>query len=224
MKEERFEEGLIKGTISSLSRNKLELISNQMKKCICKILNGNKIGTGSFSKIQIKDKLIPVFITNYHIIDDSFIENQKEIEVSLDNNCIYKKIKIDKKSKLYSSNCDEYDIMIIKLKEEDDENIKDYLEIDQNIFNKNSEILNETKSIYIMHYPKGKKVMVSFGFGFKKCNDYEYKHLCNTESGSSGSPILDLTTNKIIGIHRAFIQKLKENYNVGTFLKEPLNE
>ena len=93
MKEERFEEGLIKGTISSLSRNKLELISNQMKKCICKILNGNKIGTGSFSKIQIKDKLIPVFITNYHIIDDSFIENQKEIEVSLDNNGIYKRIK-----------------------------------------------------------------------------------------------------------------------------------
>ena len=39
MKEERFEEGLIKGTISSLSRNKLELISNQMKKCICKIWN-----------------------------------------------------------------------------------------------------------------------------------------------------------------------------------------
>ena len=78
--------------------------------------------------------------------------------------------------------------MIIKLKEEKDNEIQDYLELDQNIFNKNSEILNENKSIYILHYPKGEKAMVSFGFGFKEDSDYDYKHLCNTEPGSSGSP------------------------------------
>ena len=103
MEEERFEEGLIKGKINPISRNKLEIISNQMKKCICKILNGNKIGTGFIYKLQINDKLIPVFITNYHIIDDNFIENQKEIKISLDDDNIYKIIKIDKNSKLYSS-------------------------------------------------------------------------------------------------------------------------
>ena len=48
------------------------------------------------------------------------------------------------------------------------------------------------------------------------------KHLCNTEPGSSGGPILSQITNKVIGIHKAFNNYKK--YNIGTFLKFPLNE
>ena len=220
---EKNEEGLIKGTINPLSRNKLKIISNQMKKSICKILNGNKIGTGFFCKIQNKDKQIPVFITNYHIINDYFIKNQKVIKLSLDDDKIFKIIKIDKNSKLYSSTEKQYDIMIIKLKSFIDE-LNNYLEIDKNIFYENSEILNENKSIYILHYPKGEKAMVSFGNGFKRYDNYDYKHLCNTEPGSSGSPILDLATNKLIGIHKGCIHKSKGIFNIGTFLKNPFIE
>ena len=46
--------------------------------------------------------------------------------------------------------------------------------------------------------------------------------MCNTKSGSSGAPILSFLTNKVIGIHRGFIES--KNYNFGTFLKFPLDE
>ena len=51
----------------------------------------------------------------------------------------------------------------------------------------------------------------------KGINKFEIKHLCYTQSGSSGSPILNLENNKIIGIHKSAYQKA--NLNGGTLLK-----
>ena len=45
-------------------------------------------------------------------------------------------------------------------------------------------------------------------------------HSCFSEEGSSGSPILNLKNNKVIGIH---IQHPRYQNNIGTFLKYPLN-
>ena len=70
--EERCEEGLIKGSIDSMTIEKTEKILNQMKTCICKVI-GEKIGTGFFCKILFQNKLIPVMITNYHVINDNYI-------------------------------------------------------------------------------------------------------------------------------------------------------
>ena len=56
----------------------------------------------------------------------------------------------------------------------------------------------------------------------KKINEYDIKHFCNTEEGSSGSPILSAITDKIIGIHKA--ANRRKGYNLGTFLKYPLSE
>ena len=53
-------------------------------------------------------------------------------------------------------------------------------------------------------------------------NEYNIVHKCNTLLGSSGGPILNLSTKKVIGIHKAFI--FKEKYNIGTLLKYPLNK
>ena len=49
--------------------------------------------------------------------------------------------------------------------------------------------------------------------------------MCNTEFCSSGSPILNLTTNKVIGIHCGAILEKNKNtkYNIGVLLKYPLN-
>ena len=46
-------------------------ILEQMKNFICKIRIGNKRGTGFFCKIPFPDKnnIIPVFITNNHVIN-----------------------------------------------------------------------------------------------------------------------------------------------------------
>ena len=76
-----------------------------------------------------------------------------------------------------------------------------------------------------MHYPNAGEASVSFGCGLEKINNYDIKHKCNTESGSSGGPILNELNNKVIGFHKGCIKKFGENkYNIGTFLKFPLIE
>ena len=51
---------------------------------------------------------------------------------------------------------------------------------------------------------------------------YSFVHYCSTEYGSSGSPILKINNNKIIGIHKKRSQQ--HNYNIGSFLCYALNE
>ena len=108
--------------------------------------------------------------------------------------------------------------MIIKLNKD---NIYNYLEIDSNIFEKDSELTYLNEPIYILHFPNAGKACISKGAGIKKINEYDIKHFCNTQSGSSGGPILSLITNKVIGIHKGYIIT---GFNIGTFLKYPLNE
>ena len=161
-------------------------------------------------------------MTNYHVINDDFFEKRNYLKVYINNE--FKIIHLNINRKIYSSTKDEYDIMIIRVKENEDE-INNFLEIDQNIFKYNSENLYKEDSIYILHYPNGDKASVSCGTGLEKINDFDIKHLCHTESGSSGGPILSRLTNKVIGIHKGFIknQKSGNNFNIGTFLKFPLN-
>ena len=46
-------------------------------------------------------------------------------------------------------------------------------------------------------------------------------HKCSTDNGSSGSPILNLENNKLIGIHS---KGTNYNYNMGTLLKLPIQD
>ena len=49
-------------------------------------------------------------------------------------------------------------------------------------------------------------------------------HYCCTDRGSSGSPILLLSSNKVIGIHKEASNKTNFQFNIGTFLKFPIEE
>ena len=188
--------------------------------CICKIIGAKKNGTGFFSKIEYEGNLVPVLITNYHVIDDDYMEKNDRLKYYINKESYV--IDINKDSKLYSSSDYKYDIMIIRLKEGQ---AKDYLEIDNNIFKDNAENNYGYEDIYILHYPDAKEAKISFGNGLEKENDYYMKHELHTEHGSSGGPILSQNTNWVIGIHKA-AKKLdgEYKYNIGTFLKFPLNE
>ena len=215
--EEGIEVGLIKGSVDKISVEKAEKILFQMKNCICKI-NGNKIGTGFFCKILFEKKLIPVLMTNYQILNGNLLDIGKEINVYINGKL--KIISINKDSIIYSS--EEYDLVIIKVKEN---LIDNYLEIDQNIYTENSEKLYEDKTIYLLHYSNDGNMLMSFGYGIKQDNKYNIKHLCNADSCSSGGPILSLLTNKIIGIHKDYINRKGNNKNnIGTYLIYPLND
>ena len=213
--EGKFEEGLIKGAKPSKLLKDTNL--KYMIDYICKI-SGKMVGTGFFCKIKYDNELIPVLMTNYHVLDDNYIKDHKQINIYINNNM--KIIKIYSDSLIYSSDVNKYDITIIKLNNDDE--INNYLEIEENIFKDNSEDIFKNESIYILHFPKGGEAHISYGCGIEKINEYEIMHKCNTDSGSSGGPILNKLNNKIIGIHRGYYTR--KNYNYGTLLKYPLNE
>ena len=222
MEEEK--ESLLLGYPNAINYDCSKEIIKQMEKCICKIkLEGEKQGTGFFCKIPFptQNNLLPVLITNNHIIDNALL-NKPDIKIKIDikEEIDFKEINLNKRMK-YSE--EKYDTTIIELKESD--NIKNYLELNNIIING---ILNKerryidliSETIYIIQYPEG-KLSVSYGTlkDFYIDKEYIFQHLCCTKHGSSGSPILSLD-NKVIGIHKSG----KNEYNLGTILDYPLRE
>ena len=191
-------------------------ILEQMEKCICKIYrnDGNK-GTGFFCNINYENKTIPVMMTNFHIIDDKYIKENSKISISFNDDKEFKDIKI--KDRIIYTN-EEVDVTIIEIKKKD--KINNLMELDKRyLINQN--IIFE-RSIYIIQYPLGEKASVSYGVINnidKDKNNLEY--YCNTESGASGSPIINIKNHQIIGIHKEGLIKTKANR--GALLKNPIN-
>ncbi len=86
-------------------------ILEQMEKNICKINMDGKRGTGFFTKISVDDKLIPIFITNYHVIKKEELDNKKEIKVDVFNDESKKIITLKDKVIYYNK---EYDVMMME--------------------------------------------------------------------------------------------------------------
>ena len=191
-----------------------------MKKNIWKIKINNEFGTGLFCDIPYNSKKISVLMTNNHITNENIIKDNKFIKVTLNDEKEEKNIEINK-NKFYTNISN--DITIIKINPEND-NIKDFLELDENIFNDNYTTNNDDKNVYIIQYPKingEQKASVSFGL-INQINYNEITHCCYIEVGSSGSPILRLSNNKVIGIHKG--AKSNCNYNIGIYLKKIIND
>ena len=191
----------------------------QLKNCICKIENKNGKGTGFFCNIPYNNNKLKVLITNNHIINEEILANNKIIKVSINDDKEKKTIEL-KNRKVYSNKI--YDTTIIEINPKLDK-ISNFLELDENIFEENIELYN--RSIYILQYPKSlneQKAAVSYGIINNIQEKYNIIHYCSTDNGSSGSPIMNLSNNKVIGIHKENVKKY--NYNRGTLLKYPINE
>ena len=106
-------------------------------------------------------------------------------------------IDLTKERKKYFSK--EYDIAAIEIKEND--GVKEYLELDDNILKDKEKIYYEKKSKYILHYLYGNDICVSYSI-LNRINKYDIIHACSTDNGSSGSPILNLKNNKVMGMHK----------------------
>jgi len=200
-------------------------IIEQMEKNICKITIDKNQGTGFFCEIPFenKEKLLPVFITNNHIINKDFL-NKKDAKIKLDIKSEEDMKELNLSNRMKYTN-EEYDITIIEIKPED--KINNYLELDDIIMN---DILNNknnikeyiSETIYIIQYPEN-KLSVSYGIldNIYEDEKYNFNHKCSTRGGASGSPILNIN-NKVIGIHKE--GNNKKQYNKGTFLNFPIKE
>ena len=220
--EEDDKESILTGYPNVVSYEGTKKIISQMEKNICKIKIGNEQGTGFFCKIPFrkKDNMLPVLITNNHIINENILYKKDEnISIYIEEKG-WKKMDLKKRMKF--TNID-FDTTIIEIKDRDE--INNFLELDDiiiddiiNKIDKNDRLIDET--LYIIQYPEG-KLSVSYGILDKISEDkkYNFNHKCSTKGGSSGSPILNMNNNKIIGIHK---EGHKNNYNRGTFLNYPI--
>ena len=221
---EYINEKLLEDYPTYISIEQTKTILEQLENCICRIyMNDGGKGTGFFCNIKYENtnKSFPALITNYHVLNENDIKPDKQFKISFYHNkkLENKDIKIGKNRLVYTSK--KYDTTIIELKDEKDD-IKKFLEIDQRIFQDNSNVLFYGNSAYVLHFPGNKSASVSYGVIKKNENsNYQLIHYCSTEKGSSGGPILSLSDMKVIGIHKgAGLTKC----NLGFFLKYPIEE
>jgi len=214
----------LEGGITSIPGETLEKINEQMKNSSCKIEcieKGN--GSGFFSLIPFpnKAKLLPVLMTNNHVLPKEDIIKGKKININMKK--INFNILLDESRRVYTNK--KYDITIIEIKNNDGLDFNKFLEIDDSIYKGNLQEYFKNRSIYLIHHPKSKEDS-EFAVGNIKyiaLDSNDIYHTCKSEPGSSGSPILDLKTNKIIGIHKGSASN-NIKLNVGTFIKEPIEE
>ena len=203
-----------------LTIENMEKILFQMKNSICRIINNDgKKGTGFFCRISYNKKLKAFLITNNHILNEKEISNGKKVELTINDGKNPISFEIDD-SRIKFTNKD-LDVTFIEIKQNKDKiNDNNILDIDEEI-NSNLENLYKNKPIYILHYPKGNKVNVSYGLS-NRMEGYDFFHWCNTEEGSSGSPIISLESLKVIAIHRGAHNSMNLKINLGTFIKNAI--
>ena len=183
-----------------------EKILKQMYDCFYQIINHEvNNGIGFFCNIKHKNKNIPLFITKAQIINNVYYKS-----ISILKNKIIKKIEVS--DTIYIN--PEIDLTIIQLKENQIEEFN-FMEIDEALYEKDSEICYINESIYIMNY--NNDMSVSYGF-ISNIIDSEIIHYSN--NNSKGALIFNLDNNKIIGLHT----NNSLYYNKGIFFKYFINE
>ena len=190
-------------------------------KSICKLtIEGNNIlGTGFFMCLYDKQKKMNCLITNYHVISQNLIDSKKDISIQLENK-IQRKIKLDAEKRFIKCFKKPKDITIIEIIDNDDIVNMDilFLSYDLNYLSGYSQYHNA--DIFILQHPLGKETEFAPG-KITVIKGYEFKHSAETDSGSSGSPVIlygNYEVLKVIGIHKEYDKK--DNHGIGTFIGE----
>ena len=218
------------GAVKPISLKQTSIILNQMQTCVCRIHNGQKKGTGFFLKIPYQKNDLPVLITNNHVLGEEKIAEGQLITLSLqslNDEETTINIEIDNGRKRYTNEI--LDVTIIELN--DNDKIKNFLTLDKKVINiissenkDSTEYFNniyESISLYILKYVEN-NILASFGL-LQQISQNSIYHKCSTVYGSSGSPIILLDTNEVIGVHFG-PAKHTPNTNEGTFLVEPIRQ
>ena len=197
----------------SISKQFLKIILEQMDNQIYKIYEREgKNEIGFFSNIKYENKNIPVLITNYHTINENYLNENNSIKI-----IINKEIKNIKLGNVFYFN-KEIDLSILEIEENKNTKIN-FLELDENLFKNDIELIYKKESIYIFQSDKNKNILVSYGI-IKYINGQDLTYCSNVNSSTKISPIFNLSNNKLIGIY----VKNSNYYNKGIILKYIINE
>ncbi len=157
----------IKTSPEPVSFKGTETILDQMNNSICRIYTDKGKGTGFFTKIPYKSQLLPVLLTNNHVIGQDDILYNNYFSIYLNNDKKTKRIQLNNNRLMYTN--EKLDITIIEIKDNDKLNNK-YLELDDEIMNylksnREDEFnyicdIYSNNSIYLINYPDFKNVVV----------------------------------------------------------------
>jgi hypothetical protein len=203
-------------SINPISFEQTKKILEQMGNYICKIIIDNDTkGTGFLCKIPLHgdNKLAPVLITNNNVINDDILARKKDITIESFCTSSIKRKKINLSNRTAYNN-KKLGISIIEIVNKDGFKNINMFELDEDMLSGKTDKFID-KSIYMIHSNQ-KTLYVSYGLvnDIGKNQSYNFMHTCKAFNGSSGSPILNLENNKIIGIHSS----TNANINEGFFL------
>ena len=176
----------------SVSIYKTKKIFEQMEKSIYKIhYEKGKYSIGFFCYIKNENKNIPVLIMDKILLKS---KNQKKIIISINNKNKY----IEFGDIIFTNK--NYNFAIIEVKENMISNLS-FLDLDDNLYEKDSEMYYYLETIYIIHFNnKDKNISVSYST-LNNINNSKIKYSCNLFPHSNFSPVFNLSNNKIIGIN-----------------------
>ena len=203
-------------SINPISFEQTKKILEQMGNYICKIIIDNDTkGTGFLCKIPLHgdNKLTPVLITNNNVINDNILARKKDITIKSFCTSSIKQKTLNLSNRTAYNN-KKLGISIIEIVNKDGFKNINMFELDEDMVSgKTNKFID--KSIYMIHSNQ-KTLYVSYGLvnDIGKNQSYNFMHTCKAFNGSSGSPILNLENNKIIGIHSS----TNVNINEGFFL------
>ena len=197
-------------------------LDKSFEKIIVNIKNNGKKGIGFLCKIKSpnSNKLLPVLITTSQLYNKEDFYTKEKIEFTMKNFKYF--IFLNNRRKSYV-NDDKYDIAILEIKEHDELSINSFLEIESDE-NFNIDNLYKSESLGLVAYNKKEKNYEAIKFKIKTINQnqYNFKYECDLNEELIGSPIINITNNKIVGIYKDFDKKIKMNN--GILLKIPLND
>ena len=192
------------------------------EKAICKIILSNGYGSGFFCRIPYTENnnlLLPVLITNNHVLSRNIIESENNIELLIEDEI--KNIPLNKPRKKWTN--EKMDFTVIEILESD--NIDDFYYLDDNILKKkysNNIYLN--KKVLIFAINTNQKIGFSNGKIKKVLGDYSFAYTCNTYKGCSGGCIINENNNCVIGIHRGELKKVNDKaINASIFIWNVIN-
>lgn len=194
-------EMILEGSGQIINLNNVNIIGKST--CLIKYTedNLNKKGTGFFIELPILNSNKPMkgLMTNNHILNH---KNLKKKGFSINFEIQDTLFTLNPKNHFTFS--DPFlDVTFIKLEEEEIDNLGiDCLEIHEEEFIQ--------KDVFIVHYPNGKNLSFSQG-KIKNIWGYNLLHTVSTDRGSSGSPLVLSSDNKIIGIHKSAIKEKQCN-------------
>ena len=228
-KDEEKKEATLEGHCEPLPKNEIfDLFSKEEAMCkikINKVINNKpKVIKSSGFFFKINDNEIPFHncvITNNHVINEKDIKMKKDIKIFGKN--IEKLLTLSNERRIFTN--EDLDYTCIEILEED--NIKKYFNIDQNIIENNINIY-EKQDVFMLQYPDGKDLSFSNG-KILSASDNILLHSCSTHEGSSGSPIISRKSNySVIGLHTGSYKEneLDDNFsfNLSTSIISIVND